>query len=240
MTTSHVFLLENLCCKRLCANDKRHFHHYFLCAERFTLWEILDIDLLYIHLQVEKPHINQMSHIVLLLFFSESFEDNLIDWTSPVEEQHVSRPLIPLPIFTSPQNNIDGDNPFDTLERQVNDEVLDMLNMKSLCGTGQKSPVRIECQDSKPETFEILIRLSEVEVNEPTNGIDSLNVADASELQRLPSSPSSRTIGSIDSLKYINIHEMIADCASACVDQIPKNKILDSNLMVRIFIYIRA
>ena len=69
-----------------------------------------------------------------------------------------------MPGFTSPHNGMDIDNPFDALERQMNDvhiiilDLLDLLSVSLLYGSGKKSPVQEHEMSfrSEPGTNEIL------------------------------------------------------------------------------------
>lgn len=73
--------------------------------------------------------------------------DNLIDWNSPIIEHKNTKPLIPLPLFTSPIE-IAEDNPFDIIERQINDnELFDILNL-NLSFSNTSLEEQDDCNDS--------------------------------------------------------------------------------------------
>lgn len=79
--------------------------------------------------------------------FIEEPVDNLIDWNSPIIEHKNTKPLIPLPLFTSPIE-IAEDNPFDIIERQINDnELFDILNL-NLSFSNTSLEEQDDCNDS--------------------------------------------------------------------------------------------
>lgn len=64
--------------------------------------------------------------------------NSLIDWSGPIVEL-MNKPLIPLPSFDNPID-IAEDNPFDAVERQVNEnELLDILNINLSFNNDYKS-----------------------------------------------------------------------------------------------------
>lgn len=70
----------------------------------------------------------------LIFFAMNSFTDStcLIDWNSPAIE-FTCKPLIPLPNFDGHLVHINGDNPFDDLEMQINEnEPFELILNKSL------------------------------------------------------------------------------------------------------------
>lgn len=70
--------------------------------------------------------LNDLNFVIIHSFTVES--NSLIDWSGPVVE-YLNKPLIPLTSFDNPID-IAEDNPFDAVERQVNEnELLDVLNM---------------------------------------------------------------------------------------------------------------
>ena len=145
--------------------------------------------------------------------FTVNFEDSLIDWTSPIVEQNLSRPLIPLPASTSPQSDIFGDNPFDALERQINDGVLDFLNASSpLSGCDHNSPSNRTGQgEDVPEQSAILIRLdNDGDLHETDTKVHLLNIEDFREAECIRSSArSDQTPDNASILFHTPLHSIL-------------------------------
>lgn len=157
---------------------------------------------------------------------AEDFEGSLIDWTSPIVKRNLSQPLIPLPVFTSPHSEITGDNPFDALERQVNDGILDFLNpSSSLLDHVQSSPACNKRLASAHVTkFGNLVQLDE---NDP-------NDFELAHLIKVVDSP-------IQESSFL--HDLVVSPISGCSDDL-LNKAFHisrtshySNLWVRMTIY---
>ncbi|XP_065200405.1 uncharacterized protein LOC135831671 isoform X1 [Planococcus citri] len=97
---------------------------------------------------------------------------SLIDWNSPTVEFHC-KPLIPPPNFDG-QPVIDGDNPFDALEKQIDqNEPFDMILNQSLNSSSEQIDADqvMETNDGKPSHN---VTKSN-EMNSVTSVIDSLN-----------------------------------------------------------------
>lgn len=134
--------------------------------------------------------------------------------------------MIPLPVFTSPQSEVDADNPFDTLERQINDEFSDLLYVRSLFGSGQNSPVQDQEERRKreTETSEILIQLDDDdELTELTPKVEiDLNSVDNSEFCTLRTSGISPPV-SPGLSEVPDIREIVGKRISTCISEALNN-----------------